>query len=456
MNDLLRYLPDRGKLPICDYWEIRLEFTTRTAILLKNGEVESINLNDNLLGNVRILEKGGWGFITFAKPEELVRFFNDALSFARSVGGGDSRVSHMPACNIQIATNCEKHPNDIDLPRKLELAKEYNAILQAHAGAVLSETSYGDVVRHTVYWNSENRLIEQREVMTNGGVTITGKVNGTPENMSKSFRYRAGFESFERFNSGIAQMLDEFDILMQAKDAKGGTYNCLLDQRIAGVFVHEAFGHTSEADGFLRDKRMQEVMKLGKPLGSEVLNIYDDATYDPMLGGSIPFDEEGIEGHKTVLLDRGIIENHLHSRETSALLGESITGNARALSASYPPIVRMTNTYIAPGKASKDDLLKEMQNGVLVMGSRGGMGGEDFTFNAMYGFLVENGKLTQPIKNFTLTGNLFATLKNIVACSRELKVDSSAGGCGKAGQMPLPVGLGGPYVLVNNALIGGR
>jgi TldD protein len=116
----------------------------------------------------------------------------------------------------------------------------------------------------------------------------------------------------------------------------------------------------------------------------------------------------------------------------------------------------MTNTYIEAGEISYDDLLDELGDGILVKGSRGGMGGENFTFSAEMGYYIEDGKITKPIKNFTLTGNLFETLKNIRYCSDNVELFSTSGGCGKREQMPLPVGFGGPYVMVENALIGGR
>jgi TldD protein len=456
MSELEKYLPDKSAFPPSQYWEVHLEKGFTTGIILKNGDIEQITENDTSRGNVRMLIDGGWGFSTFNKLEDAKANVQSAADYARSIGGSDSRVASQPPVQMDIATPCQKHPDSISLADKLALAQGYHARLKDHPHADLVEVRLGDITRNSLFLNAEGSLISRQEVLVYGMLIITGMVDGVPETYYASFRHRIGYEGFDFLDGLVPKLLHDFDELLRAEQAKGGVYDCILDPMLTGVFAHEAFGHTSEADFFSRNPQLAEVMKIGKMLGNDVLSIFDDSTIEPLSGGSIAVDDEGVAGRRTTLLDKGIIAGHLHNRETAALLGEEVSGNARAINAGFPPIVRMTNTFVGAGTATEEELLRELGNGIMVVGSRGGMGGEDFTFSAMHGYMVEDGKLAQPIKNFTLSGNLFATLKNIVACSNEVKMFSSAGGCGKSGQIPLPVGLGGPHVLLKKALIGGR
>jgi len=142
--------------------------------------------------------------------------------------------------------------------------------------------------------------------------------------------------------------------LLSAPQAAGGEYTVVLDPVLAGVFAHEAFGHLSESDFVYENQRLQELMVLGRRFGDKHLNIVDGAAV-PGLRGSYKYDDEGVPAGKTHLIREGILEGRLHSRETAAKMGEMPTGNARALNYLFPPIVRMTNTFIEPGSTSFDN-----------------------------------------------------------------------------------------------------
>jgi TldD protein len=456
MDNLRDYLPDRGDFPKADFWEVRLEEEAQTTVRVKDGEVEAVNRRDADRGNVRILYRGGWGFSSFndhgAAREHVAR----ASDFARSVGGGDARVGELGPAEASVPARYERHPDDVPLAEKIDAARSYDELVRQHPRVDSAEVTYEDTVTRSAFLNAEGRLIEAEQVLSRGIVRATGKANGVPESHAASYRYRAGFEAFLELENEIPEMLAGLEEQLAAEDARGGTYDVIANPKLAGVFAHEAFGHTSEADHFYRDARKAEVMRLGRTLGSPAISIVDDPTLDPKQAGSLVYDDEGVEGERTVLLRDGVLTGHLHDRMTAAMLGEELTGNARALNAAFPPIVRMTNTLIEAGEAPLEELLREMGAGLLVLDSRGGTGGEDFTFSARVGYLVEDGKPTKPVKNFTLNGNLFKTLMNIEACSNEQEWFSTAGGCGRGEQFPLGVSFGGPHVWIRGALIGGR
>ncbi|MGD8718504.1 MAG: TldD/PmbA family protein [Candidatus Zixiibacteriota bacterium] len=449
-------LPDRSDFPDVDYWEVRLESEEQTTVNVRDGDVEVVAGRDVDRGNVRVLARGGWGFSSFNRHADVREHIARAVAFARSVGGGDASVLPLGPVEASVPARYERHPRDVSFEEKLDTVRSYDEIVREHPAVISTTVSYEDTVRNKVFLNSEGRLVEEELVYTRGIVRATGKADGVPESHSASFRYHAGFEAFVELRDRIPEMLEGLEEQLAAEDARGGTYDVIVNPMLGGVFVHEAFGHTSEADHFYRDAGMTDVMRLGRTMGSKAISIADDATLSPKHSGCIEYDDEGVEGKRTELMREGVLTGHLHNRTTAAVLGEELTGNARALHASFPPIVRMTATVIEPGEATLDDLLHEMGDGLLVKDSRGGMGGENFTFSARVGYLVEGGKLTKPVKNLTLTGNLFTTLKNIAACSNERELFSSAGGCGRGAQSPLPVSFGSPHVLIKNALIGGR
>ena len=229
----------------------------------------------------------------------------------------------------------------------------------------------------------------------------------------------------------------------------------VLDPVLAGVFTHEAFGHLSESDFVYENEQVRQIMTLGKQFGSAELNIVDSASI-PGLRGSYKYDDEGVPATKTNLIREGKLVGRLHSRETAAKMNEEPTGNARAINYRYPPIVRMTNTYIEPGIASFDDIIADIKEGVYAKNWYGGMTSmEMFTFSAGEAYMIRQGKVAELLRPVMLTGNVFTTLKNIDAIGNDLEMNQG-GGCGKGGQMPLPVSNGSPHIRIRHCLIGGR
>ncbi|MEN9216698.1 MAG: TldD/PmbA family protein, partial [Gloeomargarita sp. HHBFW_bins_162] len=241
---------------------------------------------------------------------------------------------------------------------------------------------------------------------------------------------------------------------LEAQPVKGGQYTVILDPYLAGVFIHEAFGHLSEADFVYENPRMQELLQLGRPVAIPELNVVDDATM-PGLPGSLVYDDEGVPGQRKYLIKEGVLTQRLHSRETAGKMGEAPTGNARALSATYAPIVRMTNTGIEPGTCDPAQMMQDIDLGVYCVRMLGGQtNGELFTFAAAEGYMIRHGELAEPVSDVTLSGNVFQTLQDIEAVGNDTIYRN--GGCGKAGQSPLPVSVGGPHVRIKNVVIGGR
>ena len=169
------------------------------------------------------------------------------------------------------------------------------------------------------------------------------------------------------------------------------------------------------------------------------------------------YDDEGVPAGQTYLIRQGKLVRRLHSRETAAKMGEAPTGNARAVSYEYPPIVRMSNTYIAPRAKTLEEMIDEIEEGLYVKGFRGGQTNlEMFTFSPEEGYIIKKGKLGKKFRDMNLTGNIFTTLSNIDAIGEDLVLFTGSGGCGKGSQYPLSVATGGPHLRIKDVVVGGR
>jgi TldD protein len=244
--------------------------------------------------------------------------------------------------------------------------------------------------------------------------------------------------------------------LLRAPQPEGGPHTVILNPKMGGLFTHEAFGHLSEADFLHKNPKMLEQMAVGREMGPANLNIIDDGSY-PARVGSLAFDDEGTPAGKTYLIEDGRLAGYLHSIETAAHMGARPTGNARAFHRNYPPIVRMTNTYIDNGTMPVDQLFAGVDKGIYACdGGSGETAFEMFTFSASYGYRIEHGQKGDLLRDVVLTGNVFETLKAIDGIGNDLTVWSTFGGCGKDDQGPLPVGFGAPHVRIRDVVIGGK
>ena len=242
--------------------------------------------------------------------------------------------------------------------------------------------------------------------------------------------------------------------LLAAPRVKGGRYTVVCNPRLAGVFVHEAFGHLSEADFVYTNPRAQEMMVLGRRFGQEILTIVDDGSI-PGLRGSHKYDDEGTPTGRTELIKNGVLVGRLHSRETAAKMGERPTGNGRATGYRYPPIVRMTNTFIEAGETAFEEMIRDIDSGVYACDAFGGQTAlENFSFSAAYARMIRDGQIAELVRDVILSGNLFVTLAHIDAVGADFQW-AEWGMCGK-GQGGLPVSMGAPHIRIRDVLIGGE
>jgi len=407
---------------------------------------------------VRVLNRGcGWGIACFNDLDQLPEMLARADEMSRAIRlASPIHLGEVRPQQADVALDLDGDVRGISLEEKSALLRALNDAMLAVGDQVAdTQASYGDEVTEYYFVNSEGaRLTELRPHVTLSGLA-TARAGDTIERGLESIGLRAGWHSLQGREEMFRVAAERAVQLLDAPSVKGGTYPVVLDPKLAGVFVHEAFGHLSEADFVYENQQAREMMTLGRRFGHEVLTIGDDGSVAG-LRGTLPFDDEGTPTRNTVLVDRGVLIGRLHSRETAAAMGEAATGNARAISYRHPPIVRMTNTYIAAGQGTFEDLIRDIPLGVYACDAFGGQTFlENFSFTAAYGYLIRNGQLAELVKNVVLAGNLFQTLDHIERVAADFQWNQMGGGCGKGGQFPLPVTEGAPHVRIEEALIGG-
>jgi TldD protein len=438
-----------------DYIEVRLEESQSTRLTYRGPRLEEAGRTLSAGGNIRALVKGGWGFVSFNDMSNLREKVELAVRQATIVGKETSNFSPVQPANDTVPATVKKNPVDIPLTVKKQLLDEYNDIILNTPGIQTSVIGYGDARKKVTFANSEGSNIEQNRIDVSLRLNAVASGDGQVQQVGISTGSIGDFSVVEGLQKDVKDIAQRAVRLISAPQAKGREYTVILDPILAGVFVHEAFGHLSESDHVYENPRLKEMMVLGRKFGGKHLNIVDGAAV-PNLRGSFKYDDEGTPAQKTYLIREGILEGRLHSRETAAIMGEKPTGNARAINYLYPPIVRMTNTYIEPGSTTFQDMISDIKEGIYARDWYGGTTSlEMFTFSAGEAYMIRNGKVEELLRSVVLTGNVFATLNNIDAIGNDLDMNQG-GGCGKAGQSPLPVSNGSPHIRIRNCLIGGQ
>ncbi len=438
-----------------DYAEIRIDDASTSRITYRGRELEELGRSRSFGGNVRALVKGGWGFVSFNDPSGLRERVAGAVSQARHVGRERSSLAEAAAVVDVVPLEVAKDPRAVPLSAKKELLDRYNETMWSVPGVTSTNITYRDAHKRVVFASSEGSYIEQERVDIVSRLAATARRDGDMQQASLSLGALNDFSYMETLEEEARALARRAVEMLEAPYVKPGTYTVVLDPVLAGVFCHEAFGHLSESDFVYENERMKEIMVLGRRFGRPHLNIGDGAAV-PGLRGSFKYDDEGVPAQKTDLIREGVLVGRLHSRETAGKMGERATGNARALDYRFPPIVRMTNTYIEPGEMTFEELIADVKEGVYARHWFGGTTSmEMFTFSAGEAYMIRDGRVAEPLRPVKLTGNLFTTLLNIDALGKDMAWNQG-GGCGKAGQTPLPVSNGSPHIRIRDVVVGER
>ena len=348
-----------------DYLEIRLEQSESTSISFRGHQLDAVDRNFTLAGGIRACHKGGWSFVTFNGLAEMKDRSEEAISQAHLVGKETTMLAPVEPIQDYVAVEIGRDPRGVSLEEKRRLLEGYNQLLLDFDPRIQTTmVNLRDRFGITYFVNSLGTCIAQERLDVSGRFGAIAREEGSvPRQGFESVHSRTDYNILEGIEDQVLGAAKRAVGQLEAKSVKGGQYTVVLDPYLAGVFIHEAFGHLSEADFVYENPRMQELLTLGKPLAIKQLNVVDDATM-PDLPGSLKYDDEGVPAQRKYLIKDGILTQRLHNRETAGKMHEAPTGNARALNATYPPLVRMTNTGIEAGEHSFDDMIKDIEEGV--------------------------------------------------------------------------------------------
>lgn len=436
------------------YQDLRYEVVKNMTIKVRNEDVKSVNVMNKDGGHGRALIGGGFGTLSFNGLQEAHTCMEKCIEFSKAIEG-KLALAKAPVVEDRVIIEVPNDPRKISLDDKVALLIKYGKIASAVDGLEICDMDYLEISKEKYFVNNEGTEIMQEELSTTINFRMTSKKAGLTQQTRLSLGGGIDFDELVGKEEAVLNKALQTVALLDAEPVVAGDYDVILDPTVGGLFIHEAFGHLSEADNLFRSEALKETMTLGRVFGREALNVIDDPS-EPGHSGSYVYDDEGVKAKKSYLIKNGKLAGRLHSRLTAALTGEEITGHFRAKNYAYTPIVRMGNTYIDSGEETFEEMVASTKNGLYLFGTAGGQtSGDMFTFAVQGGYKIEDGKITDMVRDIILTGNLFTTLKNIDKFGNRREM-SKGGGCGKGGQILRKSCKGSPYIRIKGMSIGGK
>lgn len=439
--------------------ELYIEDSTTTSIIVEDDRIEKVLAGRDRGAGLRLIteeDKTYYAYTNDMSEAGLARLGEAVSSAVKGGGSSDGDISLIrkdvvKGFDIKIA------PESVTLNDKIDFVNRGNAAARSVDKRIRQvKVVYGDAVKETAIINSLGEWVEE----TKSSVLFLAQVVAAEGDIIQTgyepLGGLLGLEIFEdRSPEDIAELAAKRAVMMLgARKAPGGTMGVILSSEAGGTMIHEAVGHGLEAD--LAGEGLSVYKgKLGERVASELITVIDDGTL-PNKRGSGFFDGEGSPTGRTVLVEDGILKTYMYDRLTAKKAGVSSTGNGRRESYRHRPIVRMTNTMIAPGKSSVEDVLSSLDKGLFVKRMGGGQVNTvngDFVFEVTEGYMIENGEIGTPVRGATLTGNGPKVLMEIDMVADDLGF--GIGTCGKDGQ-GVPVADAQPTLRIPEIVVGGE
>ena len=443
-----------------DYADLFFEHSYNNSIGLQDGAVNRAGSTIDFGVGVRVISGDQTGY-AYVEDITLKEMLNAAQTAARIATIGKQKEP-VNLTEIPVANNFYRVQtpwDDVIVKDKMPFLQQMNEKIFAMDNRVTKvNASLTDNTSHIFFCNSEGEMYyDFRPMAILSAQCIMADGNRIENNSSsRAFRTGAEFLTNNLVDEIAKEAVDKTSILFQSVTPKGGEMPVVMGAGGSGILLHEAIGHAFEAD-FNRKNTSIFSDKLNQTICDSDINVVDDGTI-PFNRGSLNIDDEGVEGQKTYIVREGVLSSYLHDRISAKHYGISSTGNGRRQSFRYVPIPRMRSTYMEAGKYSEEEIIASVKNGVYAATFTNGqvqIGAGDFTFFVKNGYLIENGKLTQPIKDVNIIGNGPKALADITMVGNNFKMDNGSWTCGKDGQ-GCPVTCGMPSALVSKLTVGGE
>lgn len=446
-----------------EFFDVRATDARGLRIQVAKGVTREIATSHTRGVGIRVLCDSGWGFSSTNQTdaESLERTFRTAYKLARAAGEHARQkftLSDRDPLAETYRVSCKVEVETVPVEEKVQFVLDQDArALEVDDHIVNSKHWYTDAAGDLAYFDSFGRNLRKHRSVVRYSAFLFAQEGGVLQQGSESLGIVGGYEALQTEDAaGIAERAAREAVsMLAAKPLPGGKSTVLIDPKLCGTFIHEAFGHACEADTVLAKNSVLEG-RMGETIGSELVNIVDDATLADCYG-YYTYDSEGTLGSRTVLVERGQLASYMHTLETASRMGVDPTGNGRAQGYSSIPQARMSNTVLLPGDMTFDELLESVGTGVYAQDWRYGYtnpGNGQFMFKVKKAQLIENGEVQDVYyRDAAMSGMILTVFKNVKGLGKETKY--ADGTCGKGGQ-GVPVGDGGVHTVVDNVIIGGQ
>lgn len=451
IREVLRVARSRGGA----FAELYVEERTSTQIRLDDGRIEEVTTGLDRGAGVRVVRGISFGY-AFSNRLDRKALLAAAEAAAASLEGEPGAVADLRELTPPVVHAAAQPAEAVPAADKVAWLREVDEVARSTSPHVRQVTaSYGDSAQRVLVASSDGRLTEETRPRIRLVVQVVAARDGV---IQTGFHGPAGLAGVEFLRShppaetaGIAAR--RAVAMLDAVPAPAGEMPVVLAPGMGGVLFHEAVGHPLEADAIQKEASVYRG-RLGERLASPLVHGVDDATV-PNGWGSFSFDDEGAPAQRTVLFEEGVLRGFLYDRLRAEREGVSSTGNGRRQSYAHPPIPRMTNTYILNGTSRAEDVIADTRRGVYVTALAGGQTNPatgDFVFGCSEAYLIQDGKVTTPVRGVNLIGRAIGIMSAIDAVCDDF--DTWEGVCGKDGQ-GVPVGSGSPTLRIARITVGG-
>jgi len=441
-----------------DYADLYFEHTVSNATSLQDKKVNSAYSDITFGVGIRVLkgDQTGFAYSENTSMESMLRAARTAASIADSSSSWKSSVLSelVPPSYYRISSPWE----DIQIKDKIPFITSLNDKIFAGDNRVTKvNISLSDSTSYILFNNSEGILSWDYRPLTYLSARTIMEEKGRVENSSVSQSSRKGFEflTADLVEALASDAIEKTSRLFKAEKPKAGEMEVVMAAGSSGILLHEAMGHSFEAD-FNRKNTSIFSDKMGKKIAEKFVTVVDDGTL-PNDRGALNVDDEGIITEKTILVNNGTLTSYLHDRISAKFYNVKPTGNGRRQDFRNVPLPRMRSTYMENGPHKHDEIIESVKKGIYVEDFSNGqvnIGPGDFTFFVKFGYVIENGKLTKPIKDINIIGNGPQALADITMVADNQKIDNGTWTCGKDGQS-VPVSMGLPTVKIRKLTVGG-
>ncbi len=444
-----------------DYADLYFEYRKNEGVSLEEGLVKNCAQSIANGVGVRVLAetKTGYAYTDDITIEKLEVAARTAQYIAQNRQSMTPVAVGQPPGNVHDLYPVKVSATDVPLDRKVGLLYEIDKFARGLDPRVKNVfVSLGSEYKVLLVAGSDGRVIGDIQPLTRLNVTCIVEENGNRQvgSFGGGGRVEFGFfvdaKDYQRY---AREAVRQAVLNLSARDAPAGTMDVVLGPGWPGILLHEAIGHGLEGD-FNRKKTSAFSDRIGQRVASELCTVVDDGTI-PSRRGSLNVDDEGTPTGRNVLIENGILRGYLQDRLNAGLMKMPLTGNGRRESYAHIPMPRMTNTFMLAGESAPEDILRSVKKGLYAVSFGGGqvdITSGKFVFSASEAYLVEDGKVTAPVKGATLIGNGPDVLTRVSMVGTDLKLDDGVGTCGKDGQS-VPVGVGLPTIRIDGLTVGG-